>query len=394
MAWDGDWFGAWDGTWFGTESSPPSSISGITSGSGPRRSVTSDAASRALAWLPGQAPRTIDPGRGQRWMTVLNMSGEVIPAWSALEPYGVNGDGVILVRKPTVDDSPTAMLSSGSVIGIGDYGVGTNHMATWAYFHAADGTPSVGESLGTRSGQWKLYRGYEGFLVWGGVSSYRADGNIVTVQRDVTCRALRSGGYYYGDEPCGRRCCCWRCGANRDSNPSDTSGFTGPATIRATVTTACIGTPSTDSVDMTISYCGCETIPCADAGNQDLDMIAWGGTTVDTVSGSCTRCFSTPLTVTWADQPRLTAQLYCRYVPGSASGLRYFQFYWYHWGDTGAVQGGVILGTGGGSNYLCSPFRSGPFQSQAFTCPAVGGVNTTVCLSCVGGTSTILLEQV
>lgn len=241
MAWDGDWFGAWDGTWFGTESSPPSSISGITSGSGPRRSVTSDAASRASAWLPGQAPRTIDPGRGQRWMTVLNMSGEVIPAWSALEPYGVNGDGVILVRKPTVDDSPTAMLSSGSVIGIGDYGVGTNHMATWAYFHAADGTPAVGESLGTRSGQWKLYRGYEGFLVWGGSNSYTAGGNIIMVQRDVTCRNLSSGtyGYLYGSGGNGFCCRCRRflCGVPA---PNDFYGF--PATLSATITVSCIGT--------------------------------------------------------------------------------------------------------------------------------------------------------
>jgi hypothetical protein len=155
--------------------------------------------------------READPGRAQKFVSVLNMSGETIPAWAAMEPYGVDGSGALMVRKPTVDDSPTALLNGGSVIGKGDYGAGTYHMATWAYYNVADGTPATGESIGTRAGYWPLYRGYEGFLVWGG-----AFNSIIQVQRDVTCRSLTAGGYggygYYPHQKATRPCGCRPCG--------------------------------------------------------------------------------------------------------------------------------------------------------------------------------------
>lgn len=321
-----------------------------------------------------------------------NVSGEEIPARAAMEPVSRSADGYINVTKPNINDSGSALINGDHAIPVNAHGFGSYNWPIRAKYNTSE-TPAVnGQSIGTRAGYWELYPGYEGFLVWG-----RKDSGTYVVQRNVTCRTLTSGGYYYGEDPCGTRCCCWRCGANRGTNPNDTTGFTGPSTIRATVTTPCIGTPSTDSVDMVISFCGCPTLPspCTDPPGDYYDQIAWGGTTIDTVSGGCTRCYSTPVSITWADQPRLTASLYCTYLGGSGSGARVFQFYWYHWGDVGAVQGGIILGTSGvGSRFMCNPFRCGPFQSFAFTCPATGGVNTTVCLSCVGGKSTILLEQV
>ena len=226
MAWDGDWFGAWMVPGLVQNQAHHLLSVESLSGSGPRRSVTSDAASR-LGLAAGQALATIDPGRGQRWMTVPNMSGEVIPAWSALEPHEERGRGDPGTASPRSTIPPRRCLGSGSVIGIGDYGVGTNHMATWALLPCGGWQRHRLESLSARGrGSGSRTVATEVFGV--GWSSYRADGNIVTVQRDVTCRALQEWGYYYGDEPCGRRCCCWRRGANRDSNPSDTSGFTGP----------------------------------------------------------------------------------------------------------------------------------------------------------------------
>lgn len=192
--------------------------------------------SRAGAWnkFSRRIPRNVDPGRGQRWVTVKNMSGETIPAYAAMEPYGVDRDGNILVRKPTQDDSNKCILNGGSVIGIGDYGTGTNHMATWAYYEVSDGEPAVGEMLGTRSGYWKLHRGYEGFLAWGGASEMGI--GIVKVQRDLTCRV--AGGYHYGYYPNvrGRGFCC---GCARFDCETNTPF---PDTLECTLTVDCIGT--------------------------------------------------------------------------------------------------------------------------------------------------------
>lgn len=319
---------------------------------------------------------------------------EDCPAYGAMEIYGYTYTGGLMVRKPTADDLPPHLVCFATDVEIrsGSYGVASQN---WPVIAKYDNSLAVSnrEAVGTRAGQWKLSKGYEGFLAVGPL----VDTGYISVMPEVVCRTGSRGGYYYNENPCGTRCCCWRCGANRDTNPYDVSGFTGPTTIRATVTTPCIGTPDTDSVDMAISFCGCNTLPspCTDPPGDFYDQMSWTGQTVDTVSGGCTRCFSTPIGITWADQPRLTAHLVCTYINASGSGTRMFQFYWYHWGDTGAVQGGIILGTSGaGSRFMCNPFRAGPFQSFAFTCPTLGGVNTTICTSCEGGKSTILLEQV
>lgn len=202
--------------------------------------------------------RVVDPGRGQRWLTVKNMSGEEIPAFGAMEPYSVDRDGSVLVRKPTADDSNRVLINSGAVIGIGDYGVGTNHMATWAYYDTGDGTPATGESIGTKSGEWKLYRGYEGFLVWGGADEM--DLGIVKVQRDVTCRNPSSGLYenlYYPNFGTGYCCGCERFAC---SGTAATTAF--PTSLTCDLTVPCMGTftQTINIVGSTLTrHCGGQT---------------------------------------------------------------------------------------------------------------------------------------
>lgn len=136
----------------------------------------------------------------QRWISVKNISGEDIPAFAAMERVGVDGSGRWHVRKPTRDDHPSAYLNGGARIPKDGNGIGTRDFPTWAMYGPDDGTPSNGESLGTRDGFWELYRGYEGFLVWGG-----ADGEKVYVQSDLTCRENGTGygyDYYLYENPC------------------------------------------------------------------------------------------------------------------------------------------------------------------------------------------------
>lgn len=128
----------------------------------------------------------------RRRHSAYNPGPEEIPAHAAVEWSVVNADGAFILRKPDKDDSPTAFFNTETAIPVGGYGYVTKHLPTWALYHAADGTPSNGESLGTRAGFWEIYRGYEGFLVWGG-----ADGEKVYVQSDLTCRETGGADYYY-----------------------------------------------------------------------------------------------------------------------------------------------------------------------------------------------------
>lgn len=138
---------------------------------------------------------------GRRRHAAFNPGPEEIPAHAAVEWSVVNAEGAFVLRKPDKDDSPTAFFNTETAIAVNGYGFITKHLPTWALYHAADGNPSNGESLGTRAGFWELYRGYEGFLVWGG-----ADGEKVYVQSDLTCRETGgTGGYYYTptfENPC------------------------------------------------------------------------------------------------------------------------------------------------------------------------------------------------
>ena len=107
---------------------------------------------------------------GQRFGSFINTEAESIPAYAAMEVVGVDKEDTLYVRKPTKDDDPNVLLNGSSVVPANGSGRITNHLPTWAYYHDADGTPANAESLGTRAGYWELFRGYEGFLVWGGAA--------------------------------------------------------------------------------------------------------------------------------------------------------------------------------------------------------------------------------
>lgn len=133
---------------------------------------------------------------GRRRFPAYNPLDEEVPAHGAVEWNVVDQFGNFVLRKPDKDDSNTAFLNTESPIPPKGYGFITRHFPLWAKYNPDDGDPVNGESLGTRAGFWELYRGYEGFLVWGG-----ADGEKVYVQSDLTCRDLKKGGYYSGYYP-------------------------------------------------------------------------------------------------------------------------------------------------------------------------------------------------
>lgn len=133
----------------------------------------------------------------QRILPFVNKSGETIPPFGAIKLKLARAGETAEHHgyKPDKDDDPFVVFNGPTEVAADQASSCTADHPLWAMYNPVDGTPANGESLGTRAGYWQLYRGYEGFLVWGG-----ADGEKVYVQSDVTCREVGSGngGLYSG----------------------------------------------------------------------------------------------------------------------------------------------------------------------------------------------------
>lgn len=126
-----------------------------------------------------------------RWLPARNNGTDNIPPGAAVERMGYDLYGNILVRRPTTDNSATAYINSDAWImaannnnGTAGVGVVTNDFPAVAKLNTGDGIPANGEYLGTRAGYFELFRGYTGFIAWGG-GSY--DPEKIVVQRDSDC---------------------------------------------------------------------------------------------------------------------------------------------------------------------------------------------------------------
>lgn len=101
------------------------------------------------------------------WRTVLNDSGEEIPAFAIMQITGVNRDDVVIVDKCSADSTKLFLINGGSVIGIDDHGVGyaPMEMPYWVYYDTADGTPANGAQWGPANGSWKAKKDKIGLLM-------------------------------------------------------------------------------------------------------------------------------------------------------------------------------------------------------------------------------------
>jgi hypothetical protein len=224
----------------------------------------------------------------RRRHAAFNPGPEEIPAHAAVEWSVVNADGAFVLRKPDKDDSPSAFFNTETAIPVNGNGYITKHLPSWALYHAADGNPTNGESLGTRAGFWELYRGYEGFIVWGG-----ADGEKVYVQSDLTCRDLSAGGYY-GYYPTRKviGCCCSWC----NGCPSLPTNNSPPASLNISASAGTCVSVVTGVLTKT---------------NDCPTGLTYGYTSTNAVTGSCLFCQIPSVLWTWRDAPDLSVSLNC-----------------------------------------------------------------------------------
>lgn len=115
-----------------------------------------------------------------RWMTVSNASGEDIPGGGLVRVTGSDADGVLIVDKPNVDSQSPLMIANPWGALTGDYGVASAEDMIPAVYDPADGTPAVGEMWGAKSGEWKLRKGFTGFVI---AASPDEDRHVVEVVR-------------------------------------------------------------------------------------------------------------------------------------------------------------------------------------------------------------------
>jgi hypothetical protein len=209
-----------------------------------------------------------------RWIPVENVSGEEIPAFAAMEPVAMTTEGFLQVTKPNKDDSSSALINGDSAISIGGRGFGNYGWPCRAKYNPNEAVSVNGASIGTRSGYWELYPGYEGFIVWG-----KQDTSTYVVQRNVTCRDLTGGGYFYGY---GRHACpcatCDPCGED----------FAIPETLTVTIDIACFSAPFVvtltseffSSVVRNRYKCACDIL--LDGGVFGQLVWWWSGTVTET----------------------------------------------------------------------------------------------------------------
>lgn len=342
-------------------------------------------------------------GRAHRWITVYNTSGEIIPAYAAVEVVSVEDGGVLRVRKPSADSLAHALITGSQVTGIGDYGVATNQFGAWAAYDTVEGEPTTGDYLGTVANSWKLELAKRGFLAWGGATTNEA--GLVQVQRELNCAGVTgSGSGSGGGFPEIPRCCCGWC----QNVGCDANDGTLPSTLEITATVSGIGTHV-----LTL--------------NQDVDCVTgnprWTGST-GTVDGGCTDCTDEVTARSWTEQVEFSATVRCYSKTAEpVSGLYGWSVSFTMYGITGwaTLSGFFPTGTGidpadtgtcdhGGSyEYLqsCSPFQLSATMPVACTTDTPAGCNEPTaslgfsflgvaesdCLSTIGAIGEFLVTQ-
>lgn len=158
------------------------------------------------------------------------------PPFAAMEAYSVNFDGSLNVRKPSRDDIPCQhILFNGPTTLRPGQGYGTKILPTVAYYNDAIAV-SNRENVGTKKNDWRLHRGYEGFVAIGGV---QGQSTLITVLPFTRCRQRGAGGYYSqgGSGSIAAHCC----GCERFACPDLDPNTTYPTSLTFTATAACMG---------------------------------------------------------------------------------------------------------------------------------------------------------
>lgn len=108
-----------------------------------------------------------------RVVTVKNTAGEEAPVGGVLEVTGIDATtGVVTVRKPAADSLPLAQLLfvHSAVIPAGGFGTATGDLPWRVKYETADGTPTIPDAWGSKSGSWELDKGKTGLVAWGGAA--------------------------------------------------------------------------------------------------------------------------------------------------------------------------------------------------------------------------------
>ncbi len=107
------------------------------------------------------------------FIQVVNASGEVIPPFAVMKVTDAgkqNGEPYLEVDKPDGSGS-NYVLNGAFSIGIGGNGAGSVAFSKRAFYNNLEGTPSIGDEWGPKSGQWSLSPDGSGFVFVGDITS-------------------------------------------------------------------------------------------------------------------------------------------------------------------------------------------------------------------------------
>lgn len=100
-----------------------------------------------------------------RWLDVVNTTNENAPGGALLRITGMTDDGVYQVAKPSADNQGQLLINGPIALLAGDQGIAAFETPFPAVYESGDGTPAIGETWGAKSGEWKLRKGYTGFVI-------------------------------------------------------------------------------------------------------------------------------------------------------------------------------------------------------------------------------------
>jgi hypothetical protein len=319
---------------------------------------------------------------GMRGRSVYLAGSEDAPAFAAMEIYGRTYNGALLVRKPTRDDlgAQFVVFNGSFPLTAGTFGRAVNQYQMIAKYGSGIASGNR-DAVGTKAGQWGLYRGHEGFLVIGPVLS---DTSLYVVVRNNVCRSQTTPGGYYFNYPNACTFCCGWC-VDSDNPAFWNNCGAAPATLQCTVQADCVGGPETITLT---KFSDCKSA---------LGLSWRGNTPVEEIDMSCVDCISGLPISSSGFASRLGIQIECPHPGGLTQPAWYWTVRGYYLGTTGIVyfnsettapakyfQQNKAFSQVDCSGYMiCNPF-SFHIEGTVYCHAANTYYATTGCVSCVG----------
>ncbi len=109
----------------------------------------------------------INPLASVRWVPVKNVGSDDLPAGCLLAVNGYDADSIAQVAAPAADSQVGLLVNGPTALIAGSYGQAHNTFPCSVLYETGEGTPAIGNEMGTVTGDPKLHLKKTGYIVQG-----------------------------------------------------------------------------------------------------------------------------------------------------------------------------------------------------------------------------------